>query len=132
MKTRSFRVVHAADPLVYGVLFERVDRWAKEGACILAGRTDSETGKVHECTDQWRSTAHHSPTVGSGGDDRKCAPVCGGADDLVHSRRWGWTEGQVAARYGVDVRLACKDWGDKAIAEEFGNDVPDWLREVTK
>ena len=130
MKVRSFRTVHASNPLVYGLIYDRVDQWAKSGACILAGKPDRETGRVHECSDRWRATAHHSPHTGSGGDDRRCCPVCGGADDLVHSRKWGWTEGQVEARFGVSVRDACKEWGDKAIAEEFGDALPKWLQEV--
>ncbi len=130
IKVRSFREVHKNDPLTYGVLYDRIARSAKAGECILKDLVDIETGDVHECSDQWRATAHHSPTVGSGGNDRSCGPVCGFADDLVHGRRWGSSEGRVFARYGVNVRDTCKEWGRRAIAEEFGNGLPKWLQEV--
>lgn len=130
LKVRSFKAVHASDPLVYGVLYDCVDRAAKAGTCILHGLVDNETGRVHECAYVWRATAHHSPTVGHGGDDRSCGPVCGLADDLVHGRQWGWTEGRVFTRFAVSVRDKCKEWGRKAIAEEFGDNLPAWLQEV--
>jgi hypothetical protein len=52
----------------------------------------------------WRATAHHSPTVGAGGDDFSCVAACGLADDLVHGRKWGWSEGRVEGTFEVDVR----------------------------
>lgn len=130
LRIRGFKAVHASNPLEYGVIYDRIAALAKAGTCILNGLIDNETGRVHECSAVWRATAHHSPTVGSGGDDRSCAPLCGGADDLVHGRQWGWTEGRVFTRFGVSVRDKCREWGRKAVAEEFGDTLPKWLREV--
>ena len=108
MKSRSFKAVHADNPLVYGPIFEEIRRLARTGACILAGETDFETGQEHVCQDVWRATAHHSPHVGSGGTDRSCGPVCGLADDYCHGRLWGWSEGMILLRFRFHVSKACR------------------------
>jgi hypothetical protein len=130
LKTRNYKTVHASNPLVYGDVYDEIAELARGGACILKGHMDTETGKEHVCGDLWRATAHHEPHVGSGGDDRRCGPVCGLADDYVHGRRWGWSKGVIEERFGVNVNVACKIWGDTMIASIFGDNPPVWLKEV--
>jgi hypothetical protein len=98
-------VVHADDPTVYGPIFEWLRAEARSGRlCLLSGRTRSDSGEKHACADVWRATCHHSPTVGTGGDDFSCVGACGLADDLVHGRKWGWSERRVGGTFELDVR----------------------------
>lgn len=118
-RKRSFLETHDDDPLVYGVLFERIRTAARTGVlCLLSGQVRDDTGEEHVCGDLWRATAHHSKTVGSGGDDLSCVAVCGTADDLVHGRKWGWSQDRVEATYDVDVAEVAREHVRFALRED--------------
>lgn len=75
-------------------------RFVKRHECCLKGLVDLKTGNPHVC---WGPIdPHHVTTVGAGGGDDECVPVCRGGHDLVD--RPGWSQRLVEERFGINFK----------------------------